>query len=159
MAMLEVGQIAPDFELPDLDGKPRSLRQILSAGPALLAFFKISCPVCQFTFPFLERLYRGGDDRAPQLIGISQDDAESTVSFNQAFGVTFPVLLDTSSRNYPAGTAYRITNVPSLFLVEKDGRISQAAIGFVKAAMEDLGRVFGVAPFREGETVPAIRPG
>lgn len=157
--MLETGDIAPDFELPGLDGKPVSLRQILAAGPALLAFFKISCPVCQFTFPFLERLYRGRGDGAPQLIGVSQDDAKSTAAFNQSFGVTFPTLLDTAARNYPAGNSYRIVSVPSLFLVEKDGRISQAAAGFVKTAMEDLGRVFGVAPFREGENVPAIRPG
>ncbi|MGI8992654.1 MAG: peroxiredoxin family protein [Bryobacteraceae bacterium] len=157
--MLETGQIAPDFELPGLDGKPGSLRRILTAGPALLAFFKISCPVCQFTWPFLERLYRGSGESAPQLIGISQDDAEATAAFNERFGATFPTLLDTPSRNYPAGTAYRIANVPSLFLVGKDGRISQAASGFLKAAIEDLGRAFGVAPFREGEDVPAIRPG
>ncbi|MDQ6665744.1 MAG: TlpA family protein disulfide reductase [Acidobacteriota bacterium] len=157
--MLAVGQIAPDFDLPSLDGKSRSLHQILPAGPALLAFFKISCPVCQFTFPFLERLYRGAAKAAPQLIGISQDDAESTAGFNENFGVTFPTLLDPSARNYPAGAAYRITTVPSLFLIERDGRISQAAEGFVKTAMEDLGGAFGSAPFREGENVPLIRPG
>ncbi|MDQ6707307.1 MAG: TlpA family protein disulfide reductase [Acidobacteriota bacterium] len=157
--MLEVGQIAPDFDLPGLDGRSRSLNQILSAGPALLAFYKVSCPVCQFTFPFLERLYREGGESAPQLIGISQDDADATAGFNKSFGVTFPTLLDLSARNYPAGNAYRITNVPSHFLIEKDRRISQAATGFVKTALEDLGRAFGVAPFREGEDVPLIRPG
>jgi len=62
-------------------------------------FFKVSCPVCQFTFPFLERLHKryGGD--GVTFLGISQDDARATQNFAKEYGVTFPLLLDESG--YP----------------------------------------------------------
>jgi peroxiredoxin Q/BCP len=38
-AALEVGQKAPDFTLPDTDGKPVTLSKLLEQGPVILAFF------------------------------------------------------------------------------------------------------------------------
>ena len=90
-AMLEAGVSAPSFELKNLDGGKKSLQDILAAGPALLAFYKVSCPVCQLAFPYLERLAAG---KSLQIVAISQDDDSSTKNFNQRCGVTFPTLLD-----------------------------------------------------------------
>ncbi len=59
MQALEAGAPAPTFALKDADGKTHSLAEALQRGPLLLAFFKESCPVCQFTFPFLERIHQG----------------------------------------------------------------------------------------------------
>ena len=50
---------APQFDLPGLAGDRTSLPDLLVSGPVLLAFFKVTCPTCQLTFPFLERLHRG----------------------------------------------------------------------------------------------------
>ncbi len=63
MTHIVAGNIAPGFSLKALDNKQYSLNTLLERGPVVAAFFKISCPVCQFTFPFLERLYKryGGD--------------------------------------------------------------------------------------------------
>jgi len=36
---LKVGDKAPDFTLPDTDGKPVSLSKLLSEGPVVLAFY------------------------------------------------------------------------------------------------------------------------
>ena len=116
------GAKAPSFQLTGLDGSKRSLEEILNSGPALLAFYKISCPVCQLTAPYLQRL---AANHAVQVIGISQDDASATGGFTQRFGVTFPTLLDLSNEDYPASNAYGITSVPSLFLLERDGTISR----------------------------------
>lgn len=58
MAALAVGAKAPDFELKTLDGKRVSLNEELARGAVVLAFFKVSCPTCQYAFPFLERLHR-----------------------------------------------------------------------------------------------------
>jgi peroxiredoxin len=49
---------APEFRLPRADGGEIGLEEIIAQGPALLAFFKTSCPVCQLTFPFLERIHQ-----------------------------------------------------------------------------------------------------
>ena len=40
-----------------------------------------------------------------------------------------PTLLDKEDAGYPVSNAYGLTNVPSLFLVEPDGRISRSQIG------------------------------
>lgn len=156
--MIERGTAAPDFELAGLDGKRWRLKDSLARGPVLLAFFKVSCTTCQFTFPFLQRLLDGAGAGAPQLVAITQDDETATRQFEARFGVSMPTVAD-EPHNWPASNAYRITHVPSIFMVETDGRISQAFDGFNKAEIEKLGERFQSAPFRPGEQVPALRPG
>lgn len=154
--MLLAGEKAPSIRLRNpLGGGEKSLDEILQGGPAVLAFFKVTCPVCQFTFPFLDRMSKGG---SLQFIGVSQDDAESTAEFNREFGVTFPTLLD-DERRYPASNAFGISHVPSMFLVEPGGSISWASNGFSKRDLEELGRRAGVQPFREDEYVPEWKSG
>src|SRR6266542_4521096 len=154
LRMLEPDARAPEFELSALDGGKRTLQQFLSSGPVLLAFFKITCPVCQFTLPYLERIFRGRAAGSLQFFGISQDDAESTREFNQRFGVSFPTLLDREEESYPASNAYGISHVPSMFLIEPDGRISWALDGWNKREIQTLGAKAGVNPFRQDENVP-----
>ena len=155
-SMLEAGTQAPAFQLKTLNGASIALQDALSKGPALLAFFKIGCPVCQLTFPYLERM---AGNRAVQIIGISQDDADATKFFNQRYGVTFPTLLDDSKAGYPASNAFGITSVPSMFLVETDGAVSKAFAGFSKRDLEALGERIGVKPFRPDEKVPDYKTG
>ena len=150
------GNGAPSFRLKRLGGDTESLDQILAKGPALLAFYKVSCPVCQLTFPFLERMAAGS---SIQIIGISQDDDVPTHGFNERFGVTFPTLLDQSKEGYPASNAYGITTVPALFLVEKDGKVSKSVSGFSKRDLEALGERAGVHPFRPEDNVPEWKAG
>lgn len=154
--LLPAGETAPAFELKKLGGGKESLEQILQAGPALFAFYKISCPVCQLTAPYLERLAGGGK---LQVIGVSQDDDDATVGFTDRFGVTFPTLLDQAAEGYPASNAYGISSVPSLFLVEQDGRVSKSFNGFSKRDLEELGGRAGAAPFRPDEKVPDFKAG
>ena len=56
MSVIPAGASAPPFELPGIDGGRYSLQEALREGPVLAAFFKISCPTSQFTFPFLQRI-------------------------------------------------------------------------------------------------------
>ena len=58
MTALATGAKAPEFELKTLEGKRFSLNEELAKGPVVLAFFKVSCPTCQYAFPYLERLYK-----------------------------------------------------------------------------------------------------
>ena len=152
--MLTLGSAAPRFTLHDLNGAPLSLAEILSRGPVLLALYKISCPVCQMTLPFLERIASG----SLQIVAISQDDAPATRRFQAKFGV-LPTLLDREEDGYPVSNAFGITHVPSLFLVEPDGTISLAAEGFVRRDLETIGARAGVPPFRQDEAVPEWKAG
>jgi peroxiredoxin len=153
---------APEFDLPSLAGGRQTLQELLAAGPVLLAFFKVTCPTCQFTFPFLERIHRGRSGGSPQIVAISQDDARATTEFNRKYQITLPTLLDPhepGSIRYPASNAYGITHVPTLFLVEQDGRISRSVSGFDKLELLELARIFGTEVFTPHDRVPVYQPG
>jgi peroxiredoxin len=152
----DAGSRAPDFRLARLDGGEMSLADIAANGPALLVFFKITCPVCQMTLPFLERIHASG---SLPIYGISQNDAEDTREFMQEFGVSFPMLLDSEDADFPASNAYGISSVPTMFLVERDGTLSRALEGWQKAEMDRLGALAGMAIFRPGDNVPAWKAG
>ena len=154
--MAAAGATAPAFQLTGLDGAQHSLADILKRGPALVAFYKVSCPICQLTVPYLERL---AASESLQVVGISQDEAGSTRGFNQRFGVTFPTLVDPSAEEYPTSNAYGISSVPSLFVVEPDGAISKSFSGFSKRDMQSLGERAGVAIFLAQEDVPEWKAG
>jgi len=155
--LLAAGDAAPEFELRELGGSSFRLKEALARGPVVLGFFKVDCPICQFTFPFLERLHQAG--RAVQFYGVSQDGPRDTESFNRSYGVTFPTLLDEARQGYPVSNAFGISVVPTVFLIETDGRISWAMESFSKKDLEALGTRVGAAPFQPGERVPDYRPG
>src|SRR5574337_728466 len=94
MPSLTPGKNAPAFELTGTDGKQYSLNGALKRGPVLLTFFKVNCPTCQYTFPFLDRLHRQLGAQGAQVWGIAQDDARDSQRFGKEYGVTFPILLD-----------------------------------------------------------------
>jgi len=165
MAALSTGTLAPDFTLAAMDGKQFSLKDTLTRGPVLAAFFKVSCPVCQFALPFLERIYRAYGNRNLTLVGISQNDKKDTAAFVKEYGITFPVLLD-DIRTYPVSNAYGLTNVPSIFWIAQDGEIEIASVGWSR---KDIDEINGKAAemsgttrqpvFYTGENVPDFRAG
>jgi len=153
--MLKAGTKAPAFTLSDASGAQQSLADILARGPALIALYKISCPVCQLTLPFLDRMAKG----SLQVIGISQDDERATQKFRQTYSPDLPMLLDRDREGYPVSNAFAISHVPSLFLIEQDGTISMTSEGFVKSDLEKLGSRAGVTPFRPEDRVPEWKAG
>jgi peroxiredoxin len=165
MAALSAGTTAPEFSLPALDGGKFSLQEALRKGPVLAAFFKVSCPVCQYTFPFLERMYKAHGDKKITIVGVSQNDQRDTAAFLKEYGVTFPTLLD-DPKIYPASNAYGLTNVPSIFLIGQDGQIKVSSVGWVKQDIEQINRKLAsaqqtspMAIFKAGEEVRDFRAG
>lgn len=154
--MLSLGDQAPDFSLWDLAGHRWTLTGLTAGKPALVTFFKISCPVCQLALPYIDRMSKTGK---LEMVAISQDDSEATAEFNAAFGVALTTLLDEAAEGYPASNAFGITHVPSMFLVEPGGAITMAVSGFSKQDLEAVGKLAGVNPFRKGEDVPDWKAG
>jgi len=166
MTNIVAGNMAPGFSLKALDGNEFSLSNLLQKGPAVVAFYKISCPVCQFTFPFLERLYQryGGD--GVTIVGISQDNAKDTKEFAKEFGIAFPMLLDEKEKRYAVSNAYGLTSVPTIFLIAPDGMVKISCMGFDKTDLESIAAALAArkklppaALFRAEESVPAHKPG
>jgi len=78
--------------------------------------------------------------------------------------VTFPTLLD--DPGYPVSNAYGLSMVPTIFLIEPDGKVKISCMGFDKADLEKIAgelsqrRKIAAAPlFRSDEVVPAQKPG
>src|ERR1700681_711816 len=162
MTTIVAGQTAPDFSLKASNGTEYSLPKLLKRGPVFVSFFKVSCPVCQFTFPFLERLYKRYGSENVTFLGISQDNARATKEFADEYGVTFPIVRD--AEGYPASDAYGLTNVPTSFLLDNDGSVKIASMGFnkkdleaVAAELSERHKIPLSALFRPGESVPADR--
>jgi peroxiredoxin len=163
MTHIVAGNPAPNFSLKSLEGREFSLAESLKKGPVVLSFFKVSCPVCKFTFPFLERLFqRYGKDVT--FLGVSQDDVGASREFAKEFGLTFAVLTDTAG--YPVSNAYGLTMVPTVFLVESEGTVRVSSMGFVRADFESIAdsladrqNLTRVPVFAASESVPDLKPG
>jgi len=164
MTHIVAGKLAPGFALKSLEGKDYSLNKLLERGPVVVAFFKISCPVCQFTFPFLGRIFQRYAGDGVGFLAVSQDDAPSSKEFAKKYGVTFPIVLD--EKNYPVSNAYGLTSVPTILLIAPDGKVKVSSTGFVKADLEKIAKELSeqrkiafAAVFRPEEQVPAEKPG
>jgi peroxiredoxin len=164
MTHIAAGNPAPNFSLKSLDNKEFSLASALKKGPVVLSFFKVSCPVCKFTFPFVERLHQRYKSDHLTFFGISQDNASASRDFAQSFGVTFPILLDDSA--YAVSNAYGLSMVPTVFLIEPDGSVKVSSMGFVKADLESVADFLAdrqnrtrTPVFLNTDSVPANKPG
>ncbi|MDE3109414.1 MAG: TlpA family protein disulfide reductase [Acidobacteriota bacterium] len=164
MAALLSGTVAPEFSLKGVDGKSVSLAETLKNGPALVAFFKVSCPTCQFALPFIQRLHEAYGGANVAFLAVSQDAAADTREFMAEFGLKLPVLLDNDG--YVASKSYGLTNVPSLFWIDSDGRVQISSVGFSKADLEKVSAEAARAAgkpvksiFRLGERIPEFKAG
>ncbi len=157
MRALEAGVMAPDFSLPTVDGKQISLQDTLRQGPVLLAFFKVSCPVCQYAFPFFERIFQSNRSGKVTVLGVCQDTPKKAKAFVQEFGVSFPVAIDDESNGYAVSNAYGLTNVPTLFLITPDGEIEVSSVGWSKRDVEAINQ--RLAEYRHQPPSPIWRAG
>ena len=140
MAALTQGTKAPDFRLPLVSGEEFSLKEARAKSAIVLAFFKISCPVCQWAFPLYDRLAQKLKSAGVTMIGVSQDDRESTLDFMQRYGVNFPVALD--SRRYIVSNAYGLTQVPTVFEIQQDGTIATSSVSWAREELEAIYRKY-----------------
>jgi peroxiredoxin len=95
--------------------------------------------VCQYSFPFFERLHKAYGSQKVAIVGVSQDDKTNTAAFLKEYGVTFPALLDDPA-GYVVSNAYGLTNVPSWFFIGQDSEIKISSVGWVRADVEALNR-------------------
>ena len=165
MAALTAGAAAPGFTLKATDGRDFSLKEALAQGPVVAAFFKISCPVCQYALPFLERVYKTYGNKKVTVVGVSQDKQRDTIAFMKEYGITFPILLDDPT-TYPVSNAYGLTNVPTIFWIAQDGEIEVSSVGWSRRDIEDIhhraAQEVGAGPlplFKPGENVQDFRAG
>jgi peroxiredoxin len=155
MGQLATGARAPDFELKDADGVVHSLAGALKKGPVALIFYKSECPTCQFTLPYVQKIFEKIENaNRLTLWAISEDDADETRSFARQNGLKFTILID--EYPYAVSSDYGLEFVPGIFVIASDGTISVSEFGFTKAG---LNRIAGFEFLRPNDGLPATRPG
>ena len=166
MPALIAGKIAPDFTLTTTDGQTVNLQELLQLGPVVLAFFKITCPVCQYAFPFYERMAQAHKESGAIFLGVSQNGLKEAKAFASDYGVTFPIAIDNDANHYKVSNEYGLTNVPTLFYIARDGEIEVSSVGWSKADVDEVNRKLAdlrneKAPllWRKGEDVQDFRAG
>jgi thioredoxin-dependent peroxiredoxin len=92
--MLEPGDEAPDFTLPDQHGNPVSLSGLRGQNVVLYFYPKADTPGCT-TQACGVRDHRGDYERADAVVlGVSPDPVKAVSKFNDKFGLGFPLLAD-----------------------------------------------------------------
>lgn len=134
---LPSGVKAHEFALTSTSGKPVVLSELTKRGPVVLAFFKVGCPTCQYAFPYFERMSQVHKSEAVSFVGISQDNLADTQAFMKKYGVSFTVAVDDPKR-YIVSNAYKLTNVPTAYLVDRNGKIQVSSVGWARKEMEEI---------------------
>ncbi|HEY9287591.1 MAG TPA: redoxin domain-containing protein [Candidatus Dormibacteraeota bacterium] len=119
---LTPGTPAPDFRLPDLDGRLRTPADY-RGKPAMMVFFNPECGFCAQLAPKLRDLPAG----APQLIVMSRGDKKVNRQLAAENGWKATVLLEPG---WEVASAYRTNATPTGYLIDAEGRIASAlAVG------------------------------
>ena len=124
--------IAPDFTLPQPDGKELRLSSY-RGKVVLLDFWATWCYPCREEIPHLVDLQQKYGDRGLQIIGVSLDDSPDPVpSFYQQFHMNYPVVMGTAKTGELYGG---LLGLPVTFLIDRDGHIFAKHIGATDAAI------------------------
>ncbi|MHB1518716.1 MAG: peroxiredoxin [Acidimicrobiales bacterium] len=92
---VEVGDQAPDFELPDEDGTPRRLSELARSGPVVLFFYPAAMtPGCTAESCHFRDLGSEFDAVGARRVGISADPVEKQKRFTDKHTFDYPLLSD-----------------------------------------------------------------
>lgn len=122
-----IGSLAPDFDLPALDGKNLKLSD-LRGKAVLLNFWATYCGPCKVEMPWFVELQKEYGAQGFQIIGVAMDDAsnEDIAKFVKEMGVNYPILIGKES----VGESYGGVNVlPTTFFVDRDGKLVAREFG------------------------------
>jgi len=122
----QIGNLAPDFQLQNLDGQTVSLTG-LRGEPVLINFWATWCPPCRGEVPYIQEIYEEWSGEGLVVLAINLGESSSQVEeFMQNYHLSFTVLLDTKQ---DVAQRYNITGIPTTFFIDKDGIIQDKVIG------------------------------
>lgn len=126
---VDVGNVAPDYELVDLaSGDTISLHQAFRGDVTLVNIWATWCFPCREEMPAMQAAYDSLQGRGFRIAAISIDQGgpERVRAFVEELGLTFEILHDPSGR---IQQVYQTTGVPESFLLDREGRIVRRVIG------------------------------
>jgi len=136
---LKDGEKAPDFTLPDQDGNPVALHDLLAEGAVVLFFYpKAFTPVCTAEACSFRDSFEEFASAGARIVGVSTDTVEKQKAFHTKYHLTFPVLSDPDAEVYALfglrasgnAAAWRM-NDRVTFVIDKDGYVRHHSTGLL----------------------------
>ena len=130
------GQKAPNFEVEMFDGSTIKLAD-LKGKVVLLNFWATWCPPCRAELARVEKdIIEKFKGEPFVFIPVSRGEKKEVVAaFREKMGYTFPMGLDTDGRVY---AEYAQTYIPRNFLIDKNGMVVKASVGYDEAEFAEL---------------------
>jgi peroxiredoxin len=127
--MLPLGTPAPDFALPNIDGRTASLPDFKGAKALVVMFICNHCPFVKHVAPELARLAKDYHPRGVAVVAINANDAVAFPDDAPAKmaaeaknrGYSFPYLFD---ENQQIAKAYRAACTPDFYLFDQSHRLA-----------------------------------
>ena len=134
--LVKEGQKAPAFEVEMFDGSTVKLAD-LKGKVVLLNFWATWCPPCRAELARVEKdIIEKFKGKPFVFLPVSRGEKKATVAaFREKMGYTFPMGLDTDGRVY---AEYAETYIPRNFLIDKNGVVVKASVGYDEAEFAEL---------------------
>jgi thiol-disulfide isomerase/thioredoxin len=131
----EIGSMAPDFDLPVLDGNGKTMKLSSLRGKAVIVdFWATYCGPCKIEMPWFVELQKKYGADGLQIVGVAEDDAgEKTISeFTHKMGINSPILLGTEKVAQLYGG---LDGLPTTFFVDRSGKIIDRQLGLISESV------------------------
>lgn len=134
--MLKIGERAPEFTLPDQDGRDVALSRLLEDGPLVLYFYPADfTPGCTKEACTIRDLHDEIAAAGMRVVGIAPQDEASHARFRDRYGLQFTLLADPDKaviRAYGVDGPLGIGVRRATFLLGTDGRIQDAVLADIR---------------------------
>ena len=139
------GAVAPQFELPVLDSKGKTLKLSDLKGKAVvLNFWATYCVPCKTEMPWLVQMQKQYGAQGLQIVGVTKDgDSEKLASeFSKKMGINYPILVGTEKVEDLYGG---IGGLPTTFFIDRSGKVVVRRLGQMKEdqILEDIKKSLG----------------
>ena len=122
----QIGDRAPDFTLPTIDGKEASLSQF-RGKIVMVNFWESSCSACASEMPDIQAVFDTWSRDDLEILAVNVGERAAFVqSFIDSKGLTFPALLDSDEA---VSKMYQISTIPTTFFIDADGIIKRIKSG------------------------------
>ncbi|HSW38437.1 MAG TPA: TlpA disulfide reductase family protein, partial [Acidobacteriota bacterium] len=124
--LVQIGAVAPNFSLPDMNGREISLDQF-RGKVVMLDFWASWCGPCRMTMPVIERLEREYADIMVTLAVNLNEPWETVHAYVKRNDIHSQVLLDELGR---IGQRYGVHGIPVNFIIDREGIVRHIQEGF-----------------------------
>lgn len=132
-----LNQKRPDFTLPDLEGKKRSIKE-WDGKVVLLNFWATWCPPCRKEMPAFVELQDQYGKQGLQIVGLAIDQRGPVEDFSDGIGVNYPIIFgEESALTISAKYGNRLGQLPYTVLIDRKGIIRYIRKGEITKEMAE----------------------